>query len=38
VSAAIVAICAMCVGFDVDWPWIFAIALMSGASSLPVAV
>ena len=30
VSAASAAICEMCVGFDVDWPWILLIALMSG--------
>ena len=30
VSAASAATCAMCVGFDVDWPWILAIALISG--------
>ena len=30
VSAASVAICEMCVAFDVDWPWILFIALING--------
>ena len=31
VSAATVATCARWVGFEVDWPWTLAMALMIGA-------